>query len=58
MSQEKFLEASIASPPRGMTLQFVISRPSHPIEGIFEMQRTHTMYLGEMQRTWPVDQLK
>ena len=40
-----------ASPPRGMTLPFVTSHPSHPIEGIFEMQHTHTVYLGEMQPT-------
>ena len=40
-----------ASPPRGMTLPFVTSRPSHPIEGLFEMQHTHTVYLGEMQPT-------
>ena len=51
MSQEKILEASIASPPRGMTLPFVISHPSHPTEGIFEMKRTLTVYLGAMQRT-------
>ena len=47
-----------ASPPRGMTLPFVTSRPSHPIEGLFEMQCTHTVCLGEMQRTLPMEQLK
>ena len=58
MSQEKILKASIASPPREMTLPFVVSLPSHHIEGLFEIQRGHTVYLGEMQRTWPVEQLK
>ena len=63
----EFREASVtgevsgrfhASPPHGMTLPFVISHPSYPTEGTFEMQRTLTVYLGEMQRTWPVEQLK
>ena len=30
MSLEKFLEASIVSPPRGMTLPLVISYSMHP----------------------------
>ena len=47
-----------ASPPRGLTLPFVSSRPSHPIEGIFEMQCTHYVYLGEMQHTLPMEQVK
>ena len=63
----EFKEASVtgevfgrfhAPPPRRLTLPFVPSRPSHPIEGLFEMQCTHTVCLGEMQRTWPVEQLK
>ena len=63
----EFREASVtgevfgsfhAFPPRGMTLPFVTSRPSHPIEGIFEMQCTHIVCLGEMQRTLPMEQLK
>ena len=63
----KFREASVtgevsgsfhASPPRGMTLPFVISHLSHPIEGLFEMQCTHTVCLGEMQCTLPMEQLK
>ena len=63
----EFREASVtgevsgrfhAFPPRGLTLPFVTSRPSHPIEGIFEMQRTHRVYLGEMQHTLPMEQVK
>ena len=63
----EFREASVtgevsgrfhASPPCGLTLSFVTSRPSHPIEGLFEMQRTHTVRLGEMQHTLPMEQLK
>ena len=63
----EFREASVtgevsgrfhASPPCGLTLPFVPSRPSHPIEGIFEMQRTYCVYLGGMQRTLPMEQVK
>ena len=38
-------------PPRKLTLPFVHSRPSHPIEGLFSMHRTSRVYLGGMQRT-------
>ena len=63
----EFREASVigevsgrfhASPPRELTLPFFISCPSHPIEGIFEMQRTYCVYLGGMQRTLPMEQVK
>ena len=63
----EFREASVigevsgrfhASPPRGMTLPFVTSRTSHLIEGIFEMKCTHRVYLGEMQCTLPMEQVK
>ena len=63
----EFREASVtgevsgrfhASPPRRLTLPFVSSHASHPIEGIFEMQRTHWVYLGEMQCTFPMEQVK
>ena len=47
-----------ASPPRVLTLPFVTSRPSHHIEGLFEMKRTHRVYLGEMQCTLPLQQVK
>ena len=47
-----------ASPPRGLTLPFVSSCPSYPIERIFEMQCTHRVHLGEMQCTLPMEQLK
>ena len=46
----EFREASVigevsrrfhASPPCGLTLPFISSLPSHPIEGLSEMKRTH-----------------
>jgi len=63
----EFREASVigetsgrfhAFPPCRLTLPFVSSRPSHPIEGIFEMQRTHWVYLGEMHRTLAMEQVQ
>ena len=47
-----------ASPPRGMTLPFVTSRPSHPIEGLFSMHRTSRVRLGGMQRTLTMEQVR
>ena len=63
----EFREASVtgevsgrfhASPPRRLTLPFVTSHPSHLIEGLFEMKCTHRVYLGEIQRTLLMEQLK
>jgi hypothetical protein len=63
----EFREASVTGevsgrfhdhPPCKLPLPFVHSHPSQPIEGLFEMKRTHTVYLGEMQRTLPMEQLK
>ena len=62
----KFREASVTGetsgrfhdfPPCRLTLPFVSSHSSHPIEGIFEMQRTHRVYLGEMQCTLAMEQV-
>jgi len=47
-----------APPPCGLTLPFVPSHPSHPIEGIFDMQHTYCVYLGGMQHTFPMEQVK
>jgi len=63
----EFREASVigevsgrfhAPPPCGLTLPFVPSRPSHPIEGIFDMHCTYCVYLGGMQCTLPMEQVK
>ena len=61
----EFMEASVTGevsgrfhdfPPRTLPLPFVHSRPSHPIEGIFNMHRTLSVYLGGMQRTLSMEQ--
>jgi len=63
----EFREASVtgevsrrfhAPPPCGLTLPFVSSRPSHPIEGFFDMHRTYLVYSGGMQCTLPMEQVK
>ena len=63
----EFREASVtgevsgrfhASPPRGLTLPFVPSRPLHPIEGFSDMHHTYCVYSGGMQRTLPMEQVK
>jgi len=63
----EFREASVtgetsrrfhAFPPCILTLPFVSSRSSHPIEGLFEMQHTHWVYLGEMHRTLAMEQVQ
>jgi len=40
-----------------MTLPFVSSRLAHPIEGIFALQRTPQVHLGELQRTLAMEQV-
>ena len=45
-------------PPCRLTLPFVHSRPSHPIEGISEMKRTYCVYLGGMQCTLTMEQVR
>jgi len=47
-----------APPPCGLTLPFVPSSPSHPIEGLFDMHCTYRVYLGGMHRTLPMEQVK
>jgi len=47
-----------ASPPCRLTLPFVHSRPSHPREGLFNMHRTCWVYLGRMQCTLTMEQVK
>jgi len=63
----EFREASVTGevsrrfhdpPPYRLTLPFVHSRPSHPIEGIFKMHRTSCVYLGGMQRTLTMEQVR
>ena len=44
-------------PPHTLPLPFVHSCPSHPIEGIFHMNRTLYEYLGGMQRTLSMEQV-
>ena len=45
-------------PPCRLTLPFVHSRPSHPIGGIFSMHHTSCVYLGGMQRTLTMEQVR
>ena len=45
-------------PPCRLTLPFVHSRPSHPIEGLFSMHRTSRVHLGGMQRTLTMEQVR
>ncbi len=45
-------------PPCRLTLSFFHSRPSQPIEGHFKMHRTSCVYLGGMQRTLTMDQVR
>jgi len=63
----EFREASVtgevsgrfhAPPPCGLTLPFVSSRQSHPIEGFFDMHHTYLVYSGGMQCTLPMEQVK
>ena len=63
----KFREASFTRevsarfhdpPPRKLTLSFVHSHPSHPIEGLFSMHSTLYVYLGGMQRTLSMEQVR
>jgi len=63
----EFREASVtgessgrfhAFPPCRMTLPFVSSHSLHPIEGLFEIQRTPQVYLGEMQCTLAMEQVQ
>jgi len=63
----QFREASVigevsgrfhAPPPCGLTLPFVSSRPSHPIEGFFYMHHTYCMYSGGMRCNFPMEQVK
>ena len=45
-------------PPCRLTLPFVHSCPSHPIEGIFKMHRISRVCLGGMQRTLTMEQVR
>ena len=63
----EFREASITGevsgrfhdfPPRTLRLPFVHSLPLHPIEGLFNMHRTYYVYLGGMQHTFTMEQVK
>jgi len=62
----EFKEASVtgesygrfhAFPPCKMTLPFVSFHSAHPLEGIFALQRTPTVYLGELQRTLTMEKV-
>ncbi len=63
----EFREASVTGevsgrfhdhPPRKLSLPFVHSHPSHPIEGLFSMHHTSHVYLGGMQRTLTMEQVR
>jgi len=63
----EFREASVTGevsgrfhdfPPHTLPLPFVHSRPSHPIEGLFNMHHTLYVYLGGMQRTLSMEQVR
>ena len=45
-------------PPCRLTLPFVHSRPSHPIEGLFSMDHTSRVHLGGMQCTLTMEQVR
>jgi len=63
----EFREASVTGevsgrfhdfPPLTLPLPFIHSHPSHPIEGIFSMHHTLYVYLGGMQCTLSMKQVR
>jgi len=63
----EFREASVTGevsgrfhdlPPRILPLPFVHSCPSHPIEGLFNMNHNPYMHLGGMHRTLTMEQVR